>query len=112
MDNKAEYLSTHGRALLSRRDFDDGQGDPQTLSRLTLTGHVEVVPRDSDVFENAKLCYCHRLPASERLFGFGDFVLFRFLPDTARFIGGFGRAHNVKAEQIQASFELHGKSGG
>ena len=107
-----QHLSKIADCSLVISQSDNGEDDPQTLSRLTLTGRVKVISRDSDEFESAKQCYCHCLPASERLFGFGDFLLFKFSPDKARFIGGFGRAHNVKIEQIRASFEMHGKNRG
>jgi hypothetical protein len=34
------------------------------------------------------------------LFDFGDFNLYRFIPQSARYVGGFARAYTLTAEQL------------
>jgi len=101
-------LSKHTRNLLAdpRASLvistpDPLQGDPQTLPRVTLTGSVTVIERDTIAWTDARAHYLARLPDSERLFGFGDFVLFRFIPKKARHIGGFARAFTIGAVQLK-----------
>jgi putative heme iron utilization protein len=36
------------------------------------------------------------------LFGFGDFMLFRFEMAGARFVGGFGQKYSYRGEDIRA----------
>ncbi len=100
-------LSAHTRHLLSNGEcslvisqVDDGLGDPQTLARLTLQGQVNVIARTSSDFDRAKASYCRRLPQSERLFEFSDFVLFHFQAERGRCIAGFGRAHELTSLQL------------
>lgn len=74
---------------------DTGGEDPQTLARISFKGDARPVTRDDPTFPSLREQYLARLPASERLFGFSDFILFRFVPGRARFVGGFARAHNL-----------------
>ena len=101
-------LSQHTRNLLSDPQAslvisspDPLEGDPQTLARVTLTGAVTVIERETTAWEVGKARYLTRLPDSARLFGFKDFVLFRFEPKKARHIGGFARAFSIKSEALR-----------
>ncbi|MBH24345.1 MAG: pyridoxamine 5'-phosphate oxidase [Myxococcales bacterium] len=100
-------LSRHTRNLFANPTAsliisqpDPLSGDPQTLARITLTGQVEVIERDSAAWEAGRDRYLAALPDSERLFGFKDFTLFRFRPHKARYIGGFARAFSLTEAQL------------
>lgn len=100
-------LASHTQNLLSRGSAslvigqpDLGEGDPQTLQRVSVSGTAEEVPRGSEAHTQGRTLYLRRLPAAERLFGFGDFVLFRLMPEQIRFVGGFGRAFDLKPEEL------------
>ena len=101
-------LAAHTGLLLARPQAalaittpDSGEGDPQSLARLTLQGTVRTIERDDPQYAAAQACYLARLPSAERLFAFGDFVLLRLSIDTARYVGGFARAHNVSGERLR-----------
>ena len=94
-------LLANGRAALVVSENDDGQGDPQELTRVTLQGKVQVIERDAEEYATARERYLQRLPASERLFDFPDFILFRLDVIEARFVGGFGQARTFSAADIQ-----------
>lgn len=94
-------LLQDARASLVITEPDTGEGDPQTLARVSMQGRVVSLSRDSKEFSVARTAYIHRLPASERLFGFSDFVLFRLQPIDVRYIGGFARAYTLSGEQLQ-----------
>jgi putative heme iron utilization protein len=85
-------LRADPRASLVIGAPDGGEGDPQTLPRVTLSGTVEIVERDAADYATARERYLQRLPGAEPRFGFGDFGLFRLCPREARYVGGFGRA--------------------
>lgn len=100
-------LSLHTRHLLAERRAcllvsapDVNVYDPQTLPRAALVGAVEVLDRDAPHYATARDYYAARLPASERLFDFGDFELFRLVPREVRFVAGFGRAMTLTAAQL------------
>lgn len=102
-------LSAHTRNLLrdpraclaiSEREVN---GDPQTLARVTIQGRVEVVAKETEDYALSGRRYLERLPDSEHLFGFGDFMLFRLAPSRVRFIGGFARAYTLDAEGLRAA---------
>ena len=102
-------LAAHTRTLLQDAraswvitEMDSGEGDPQTLARVSIQGGVTVLSRDSEEFSVAHMAYIHRLPESGPLFGFSDFVLFRLRPVEARYIGGFARAYTLDGGQLQA----------
>ena len=102
------HLAAHTRNLLhdARASLvitqpDSGEGDPQTLARVSIQGQVTVLSRDNKEFSAARAAYIHRLPEAELLFGFSDFVLFRLDPAEIRYIGGFARAYTLSGEQLQ-----------
>jgi len=91
---------------LALSEADDGRADPQTLARLTLQGRIEVVEREAPDYEAAKGHYLARLPEAEMLFQFGDFSLFRFVPESARYVEGFASSHSVTLAQLQDAAQL------
>ena len=104
------HLSLHTRYLLanpkaalafSEADRDAGR-DPQTLVRVSIQGHVETIARDSADYVAARARYLARLPHAEVQFTLGDFYLIRFVPESARCVPGFGRAHRLGADALRA----------
>lgn len=89
------------RASLVITQADSGAGDPQTLARASIQGRVMVLSRDSEEFSTARAAYVYRLPESEPLFGFGDFMLFRLQPAEVRYVGGFARAYTLSGGELQ-----------
>jgi putative heme iron utilization protein len=95
-------LAAHTKQLLAAPQSsllicepDDGRDDVQTLARITLVGAATPIAIQSAAYAAARSCYLARLPAAAQLFDFPDFVLFRFVPNQARYIGGFGRAFTL-----------------
>ncbi|PKM42061.1 MAG: pyridoxamine 5'-phosphate oxidase [Gammaproteobacteria bacterium HGW-Gammaproteobacteria-1] len=95
-------LLANGKAALVIGEDDGDTGDPQELARVTLQGRAVAVHRDSDEYRAARDRYLQRLPASERLFDFPDFTLFRLDVDGARFVGGFAQARSFSADELRA----------
>jgi len=100
-------LSQHTRHMLEQPKIsliitepDKGEGDPQTLVRVSISGGVKAIERDSATYESVKQTYLKRLPASEQLFSFGDFVLFQLNPQSLRFVGGFAQAHSATVDTL------------
>ena len=75
--------------------------DVQTLARLSLSGRVAVIPRDTPEYAAGRARYLERLPAAAMLFDFPDFALFRLIPSEARYVGGFARAYTLTPEQLR-----------
>jgi heme iron utilization protein len=85
-------LLEHSRCSLVISEPDTSEGDPQRLQRVTLTGSVSVLHRkDQDYVETAE-AYIERFSDAQMRFELGDFLLFRFMPEDARYVGGFARA--------------------
>jgi putative heme iron utilization protein len=82
---------------------DNLECDPQTLQRVSLSGPIRPIERDSEDYRQARQRYLARLPDSEQLFGFGDFMLLRLQPETLRFVGGFGRAFSFAGSELTAA---------
>ncbi|MCC6132977.1 MAG: pyridoxamine 5'-phosphate oxidase family protein [Acidobacteria bacterium] len=103
-------MAAHTEALLANPSAslvvsrpDTGQGDPQLLPRLTLNGTVEALDPSSEEYAAARRLYITRLPGAAERFELGDFILFRFTIETARYVGGFGRAARMTGEQLKAA---------
>lgn len=72
---------------------------PQALARATLQGDALRLAPVAPGYEAARRAYLERFPDSEPLFGFADFSLFRIVPRSARFVGGFAQAGSLTGEQ-------------
>jgi heme iron utilization protein len=74
--------------------------DVQTLARLSLSGQVTVIERETAAYHSGRARYLERLPASAMLFDFPDFALFRLIPSEGRYVGGFARAYTLTPEHL------------
>jgi hypothetical protein len=101
-----KHLLADARASLLVTEPDDERADVQTLARITLTGRVQAVPRDTPAYDAGRTLYLAKLPAAAMLFDFGDFGLFRLVPDGARYVGGFARAYTLTPEHLRAAAAL------
>ena len=88
------------RASLVVTRPDPGTGDPQLLPRVSLQGHVSALEEGEPGYDEAKAAYLSRFPDAAERFDLGDFVLFRFVPEEARYVGGFGRALRTEAAHL------------
>jgi len=93
-------LLADGRASLCVGEADPGTGDPQTLPRLTLKGRTVPLEHGTPHFEAARNIYLGKFPDAELRFGLPDFVLFVFVPEEGRVVGGFARAGRVSPAQL------------
>jgi heme iron utilization protein len=96
------------RAALAISEPDQGVGDPQTLARISIQGTAIALEPHTRDFERARALYIDRLPYAEERFGFGDFTVWRLVPVTARYVGGFARAYSLGADALRACAAEHG----
>ena len=95
------HLLEHPQASLAVFAPDTGEGDPQTLPRVSLQGRAVPVVREDEGFALAGALYVRRFPDALPRFQLGDFHLFRFEFDEARYVGGFARASTFTSAQLQ-----------
>lgn len=69
--------------------------NPAQLGRVTLSGKVQPIPRDSADYAAAKELYLAKFPKSEITFGLGDFVLYALQIEHARYVAGFGKTFDL-----------------
>lgn len=101
-------LAQHTRAMqadsrvgLLISQADDGRADPQTLTRISIMGEVEQVAKDNARYPEIQAQYISRFPQSAPLFGFGDFGLWRIIPNSARYVAGFAQAFNLTPDALK-----------
>lgn len=94
-------LLVNPQASLSISDNDDGNGDPQTLARVSLQGTVMEIPRDGALYHEAKTQYLSVLPGAEQFFSFSDFVLFKLTVEQVRLVVGFGKSFTLSSDTLQ-----------
>lgn len=90
-------------AEAEQREIDD----VQTLARITLSGHVELTPRDNPAYLAGRAQYLARHPAAALLFDFADFDLYRFVVAGARYVGGFARAYTLTIAHLRQAAAMH-----
>ena len=96
-------LVEHPRCSLVIGEPDALEGDPQRLQRVTLTGAASVIRRTDAPYLAAAEAYIARFPDAQMRFELGDFLLFRFTPEEARYVGGFARAARFSWNDILTS---------
>lgn len=96
-------LITEPRVALVISEPDPGDGDPQTLGRLSIKGTAEIVERTAPEFGDHWQVYLSRLPDAAPRLALGDFSLFRIVIHEARYVGGFARAGTIPVERLAAA---------
>jgi len=97
------HLLAHPQTSLAITAPDTGEGDPQLLPRVSLQGRAVPVARDDERFAMVGALYVKRFPDSLPRFELGDFLLFRFEIDEARYVGGFARASTFTGDQLRGT---------
>jgi putative heme iron utilization protein len=88
-------MAQDARVALSIAETDDGRPDPFTLMRVTIRGaalRISQGPKDA---------WLARFPAQAINFELADFSFWKITPRDARFVAGFGRIHNLSAEELK-----------
>ncbi|MCP5151724.1 MAG: pyridoxamine 5'-phosphate oxidase family protein [Ectothiorhodospiraceae bacterium] len=98
----ARNLDARPRASIVVAEPDSGDGDPQTLARVSLSGGVVLLEPGSAAHDIARAAYVRRFPAAEMRFGLGDFRLLRLEPLRGHLVGGFARARTLSRDDALA----------
>lgn len=96
-------LITEPRVSLVISEPDPGDGDPQTLARLSIKGTAGIVERTAPDFESVWHTYVSWLPDAAPRLALGDFALFRIVIHEARYVGGFARAGTIPVQRLAAA---------
>jgi putative heme iron utilization protein len=99
-------LATHTRDMLAHpavsllvMDQRAPEVPPQALPRVTVQGEAHPCAEGAERHAVARLAYLERFPESEGMFGFADFSLFLIAPRAVRYVGGFGQAWSLLAQE-------------
>jgi putative heme iron utilization protein len=91
-------MAQDGRVALSIAETDDRRADPFTLMRVSIRGSSSVF---TDATGEMKKTWLARFPEQAINFELADFAFWRIVPRDARFVAGFGRIHNLSAEELK-----------
>jgi putative heme iron utilization protein len=86
------------RVALSIADTDDGRADPFTFTRVSMRGEASLLQQENP---SLKTQWLARFPEQAINFQLADFSFWRIVPRDARFVAGFGRIHNLTAEDLK-----------
>jgi hypothetical protein len=96
------------RVSLMLVEADSGEGDPQTLARLTIRGEAAEIPKETPAFVHARSTYLAKFPGAEITFQLGDFELWKIVPDIGRYVAGLGRTYTITVEDLRRAAGLRG----
>lgn len=91
------HLMRDGRCALLYAGEPEG-ANPQTRPRVTITGQASLVEGEETAVLKAR--WLARHPYAALYADFGDFGLWRVVPQAALFVGGFARARPLSAPQL------------
>jgi putative heme iron utilization protein len=86
------------RVALSIAETDDGRADPFTFMRVSIRGEASLLQQENP---SLKTQWLARFPEQAINFQLADFSFWRIVPRDARFVAGFGRIHNLTAEDLK-----------
>lgn len=95
-------MQSHPRVSLMVMAEPTPELPPQALPRVTLQAEVRMLPREGGEYEAAKAAYLARFPDAAVTFGLADFSLVVLTPNAARLVAGFGRAHALVGDKLDA----------
>ncbi|MEM1082002.1 MAG: DUF2470 domain-containing protein [Pseudomonadota bacterium] len=101
LSGRVEGMQLDGRASLLLGE--PGRGDPLAHRRISLNGVVRQMT-ESD-HERVRGRYLMRHPKSKLYIDFKDFSLWKLDVQRASYIGGFGRAHAMTADDFTIPFD-------
>ena len=83
--------------------FPDSRGaNPMELPRISLSGNIQKLDKNSDTFNDACNCYKAKFNAKNQYFDFDDFNLYQLKIEQGRFVAGFGHIYNIQQESIKS----------
>jgi heme iron utilization protein len=88
------------RVSLSIAETDDARADPFTLMRVSIRGEATQLDSADASFGALKAAWLARFPEQAINFELADFSFWRVRPRDARFVAGFGRIHNLSADEL------------
>ena len=91
------------RVALSIAETDDGRPDPFTLMRVTIRGEAARIPNEDALVPDLKVAWLSRFPEQAINFTLADFSFWKIVPRDARFIAGYGKIHNLSANELGAA---------
>ncbi|OGA11098.1 MAG: hypothetical protein A3D95_13590 [Betaproteobacteria bacterium RIFCSPHIGHO2_12_FULL_69_13] len=94
-------MIARAQVALSIAGSDDGRADPFTLARVTIRGEAAQLPGQGAEFDRLKRAWLARFPEQAINFELADFSFWRIAPRDARFVAGFGRIHNLSADELK-----------
>ena len=86
------------RVALSIAETDDGRADPFTFMRVSIRGDASLLQQEPPSLRTEWLA---RFPEQAINFQLADFSFWKIAPRDARFVAGFGRIHNLTAEDLK-----------
>jgi putative heme iron utilization protein len=95
-----QNLFRDNRASLLVRS-EGAKGDPLAQARVTLLGRLLPVEGDDEAEARATFLAAH--PEARLYAGFGDFGLYRLVPERAHLVAGFGRIHWLEAGELESA---------
>lgn len=106
---QASNLAKHSLGMSDNAPFTllihvpDSQGaNPMELPRISLSGNIQRLEKDSDVFNEARDNYKAKFNAKNQYIDFVGFYLYQLKIEQIRFVAGFGHVYNIKQESIKS----------
>ncbi|MEM9315701.1 MAG: DUF2470 domain-containing protein [Pseudomonadota bacterium] len=101
LSGRSEEMAADGRASLLLGD--PGKGDPLAHPRITLDGRLHQLREDDRA--RARRRYLARHPKAKIYIDFADFSLWKLKIEAASYIGGFGQAYRMSADDVVTVFD-------
>ena len=99
-------IAVDPRVSLMIAERDDPARNPLSLARVSLRGNLARISSEGEEYDNGKSTYLAKFPDSGLVFSLGDFALYRFTPESARFVAGFGRAFDLDSAELGRATHL------
>lgn len=100
LSKHTQGLAPGARAGVLLHEQDGSAKDPLQLKRATFDCVVEPLERGGEAWEQGRGRYLERFPASRITFRLADFTLYRLVFQRGLYVGGFGRAVEIRPADL------------
>lgn len=101
LSGRTTAMAADGRAAMLLGD--PGKGDPLAHPRISLAGRLRQLLGEDHA--RVRRRYLGRHPKAAIYIDFADFSLWKLEVESASYIGGFGRAYELSAEDLVVTFD-------
>ncbi len=97
----AQNMMMDSRVSLMLAEDEAKHPDPQQLARISIIGTAKAMEPSDPECPDVRARYIKRFPSAAQALNSEDFMMFRIVPEKARYVAALGQIHELSVQQIK-----------